>query len=813
MATDCNLRLAMLAGALLAAACAGDEAPAPLVTPATQAPVPAAGGPSIDLDPPVFSGVQRVALLGEGMLRVSWEPARDTRTAAGNLRYHVYHVPELFIELDEITQPLFTTEPGATSVVVDAFLPGRIFVRAVDEAGLLSSLGGTLYQRVERPIVSARDGRPVTTILGCATLGPGRAVCAGEDGFAAHWDRDHWTPLDVPAGVNWRVEPTTDGAFLYSDIGHLYRLGTDDSLTSLDVRFDIAPQLPIRRFTSGPLGLLWWIDSTGTVYVGVPGDFRRMEHPLTLPASEGCARLQTLAFSANSGFAICEDGTVFSARFDQAELRWSSLTVNTPFPMDSAATGVFASDDTSAIFYGPAGIHRVGVGGWTPIVTAGQPLSTLNPNSPVPTQFPQVEASGVVITAATDVGLLQGPDGFFELIAGTELPLAGFTLPSPLESQSGIRIVTTDGSVAWVDNGRRNWEVAPRLLGFVAGATMPDGTLLAATSTSVYRLSGDDWQEIAPLPVSGDGQFSLHFVAPDNAGGGLLAGANSEDGGLFLRQIGSGWSAEPLAVRDVDGERAALERLQESIARDHARTLAAMDPPPVPAPPAPIPPLQPLLARSARSGELGPLAQPVDVDTAPDGRGVMVTEHAVWWRLSGGSWVRLLERAGHIDAVALDAGPSYILVEDGQPFRCVRDVCDEGIPDAAGAPMGVRAVWRDADGLLAMLGDAAVVRFIPSEAGDGPWQDLASVPAGRWEQVLAAPEARLPNGRILGRWSQNGSDLMWLDDGSVFELKEGQWIRQGQIDGGLALWINESGWGILGRNGLLTLAPVPDATF
>jgi hypothetical protein len=54
---------------------------------------------------------------------------------------------------------------------------------------------------------------------------------------------------------------------------------------------------------------------------------------------------------------------------------------------------------------------------------------------------------------------------------------------------------------------------------------------------------------------------------------------------------------------------------------------------------------------------------------------------------------------------------------------------------------------------------------------------------------------------------------MWLDDGSVFELKEGQWIRQGQIDGGLALWINESGWGILGRNGLLTLAPVPDATF
>jgi hypothetical protein len=770
---------------------------------------------TLDLDPPLFAGVQKVELLGEHMLRASWDPGRDNVTPAESLRYEVYHHVDLFREPADGDEPVATAPAGATSLVFGAELPGRVYVRAVDEAGLRSALGGSLYQRVERPIVTARDSRPVARVLSCASLGPGMAACAGRDGFAARWDRDHWTTLDVPAGLTWHLERTPDAVYLFSELGHLYLVGADGSLEGLAVRFDQTPTLPLQRFTLDPLGLMYWIDDEGVVFVGVPGDFRQMEHPLALPAADGCARLQTLMFSGNSGFAICEDGTVYSARLDSASFRWSSLTVSTPHNFNSSVVGVFAVNDTEGMMFGPDGVHRVGVGGWTPVLPMGEPLSSMDPRSPVPSTLFQLEQHGPDLMAATDIGVLQGPDGFFDLVPGTDIATAGFILPTPLEPSDLLGLITPDASVASVRGGRLQWTVAPRLTGFITGASMPDGQLVAATEDRIYLLNDDEWEEIAPTPTQGSQPMALRFVHRDSARGGLLVGAVGEAGNIVLRRTPAGWAPITLSMRDLESEQRAMDRLREAALRQLERqtttTVEGSAPPLV----EPSIPLQPMLARTARSNELPPMSEPVDIDTHTDGRGVLATRHEIWWRVSDGNWILLAQREGNINAVALDAGPGYVIVEDGQPLRCVREVCEDGVQEATGTPLGSRAVWRTSTGLHAMLGDASVVQFQPAEIPEGtpPLVAVSEMPAGSWVQEQTASAATLPNGRLEGRFQVDGADLIWLSDGSVFQLIEGNWILQGRVDGGFALWSNESTWGIVGAQGLLTLAPVPDVTF
>ncbi len=771
--------------------------------------------PAADLQPPLFAGVQTVELLGEHLLRATWDPARDNLTPADAITYEVYHHIDLFREPSDDDEPVAVSAPGATSLAFEAQLPGEVYVRAVDDAGLRSPIGGTLYQRVQRPIVSALDSRPVAQLLSCATIGPGLTACVGRDGFAARWDRDHWTTLDVPAGLTWNLERTPDATWLFSELGHLYRLGADASLEPIGVRFDHPPSLPLRHFTVGPLGLMYWIDAAGAVFVGVPGDFRRMQRPLALPASEGCTRLQTLVFDGPAGFAVCDDGTVYSARLDSASLRWTSLTVSTPHDFNSSMVGVFASDDTGGLMFGPDGVHRVGVGGWTPILPMGQPLDNYDPRSSAPNTLSQVEKHGADIIAATDIGILRGPEGFFNRITDTDHPAAGFVLPMPLQPDDLIGLITPDASVGTVQAERLQWTTPPRLTGFIAGAPLPDGHLLAATQDELYLLSGDQWASIAPTPVSTDAPLDLRFVHRDAVRGTLLAGVAGQGGGTLLKRTASGWAPLTLLVRDLQAEERNLQRMLEAAERARARqsTNEAEGSSAVPDPP--VIPLQPMLGRVARAGELPPPSEPVDIDTHPDGRGVIATRHEVWWRLSDSTWVLLLQRQGTIDAVALDAGDGFVLSEDGRAIRCVRDLCEGQAPDAANAPGDSRALWKNALGLHAMLNDASVVRFEPAVVPDDapPLTSVVELPAGSWVEVQPATDAALPDGQIEGRTLVGEQDLIWLADGSVYELIDNNWTRQGQLPAGFTLWSDGSTWGIFGPRGLLTLAPVDDVTF
>jgi hypothetical protein len=162
--------------------------------------------------------------------------------------------------------------------------------------------------------------------------------------------------------------------------------------------------------------------------------------------------------------------------------------------------------------------------------------------------------------------------------------------------------------------------------------------------------------------------------------------------------------------------------------------------------------------------------------------------------------------------VALDAGDSYVLIEDGLPIRCMRDLCGGDIPIAMNAPAGLRATWRTPLGLAGLLENGAVVRFVPATiSGESP-PTVAAIPPGAWEPVFDASPSPLPAEVIRGRFQAGEEDLLWLTDGQLYGLDSGQWTAQGLIPEGHTFWSEGERWGVLGPQGLLTLSPVSDAT-
>ena len=787
---------------MLIGACGSHEEP-PLVVQAeaSTAPPPTSPVSISDVEPPLFSGLQRIELLGFQQVRLHWNAASDDTTPPEQIVYEVFYAAETWRVPAADSEPFHRTAAGVTSMDATVEHGGRWFVRAVDAAGRKSVLNAPLYQRAYRPTVSALDGQPFARINTCDDFEPGRAVCVGADGFAARWDRDHWTNLNLPDDVDWRIARQGEDLFLYSEVGHLYRFLPNDAPEPLTVRFDSPePRTPFSQFAVDPLGLQYWVDADGAAFVGVPGDYRRMTSPLALPASESCGSLRMLLFADNAGFAVCPDGTVHSTRYDQDGLLWMPLTVNTPDDVVAGALKLLARDDTSAVVAHPDGLRRVGVGGWQPIVLAGRPVDSSEPASPLITHVGQVSFWGDDIAVATSAGLLRGPDGFLDPVPGTEGDLAGFVRPSSIEPRDTLRLIERDSAVSVLQGGRRVWEVLPQLTGFIGGATTAQGTLLAATPETIFRLADGAWVELGPTPMQGDPSLRLTFMTEDANGSAMFAGGESSDGPFFMRNSGGSWTSEPLSVRDLTSE----ARAAQAAAEARERRIARGETPDEPA-------LAAMVSRTPAGQERPALLPPVDVDTAPDGRGVMITAHEVYWRM-GSTWMLLLRREATLQAVALDAGDGYVLIEDGLAIRCVRDLCGGDIPVVTNAPSALRATWRTPQGLAGLLENGAVVRFVPATtSGESP-ATVAAIPAGAWEPVFDASPSPLPAEVIRGRFQAGEEDLLWLTDGQLYGLDSGQWIAQGLIPEGHTFWSDGERWGVLGPRGLLTLSPVSDAT-
>lgn len=798
-ALNAPLRLCLSTALLVALGACGERAAAPpAVTPTPELAEPAEP-PSRDLTPPTFEGLERVALTGLEYYELSWPPADDDVSSPEAIRYHVFHIVEPYVALTDDATPILISEPGATRVSVahDA-PPGRFYVRAADEAGNLSRAAEGTPQRAERPWVHAASGNPIADLRDCRPLAEGELLCVGQDGFAARWADGAWRLIETGTTAAFRIAAGFGRVWLYSEVGHLVALEGDDA-EIVDVRFRGGrPTLPFRQFTEDGLGLRYWIDAEGVVWVGAERAFRRMERPLALPSAGACTRLRALAFTEQASFALCEDGAAYSASEARGGRLWQSLTSRADFPLPSGLRGALATSDTEGLLYDDTGVRRVGVGGWQPLLLTEYPPSVHPMDRP--TEGPMPDRMGHLIVAddawfvVSDLGLLRYADETWSVLPDTEGALFG-AAPEGTPSSSGAwSLVYEGGAVARWRRGRKSWRVRPEPSGFTWAGFDDQGAVLAQNGEGWWRWSSAGWDAVRRAALPGT------LSALRTAGGLWLAAGEREGAQALWTSTGGAWA------------RGELRRLAPApvppTAEPASEAVGANDAPPEPTPP-------PSLMASA-DAEAPALGQIVDMDVADDGRAIAVSGDQVWWRL-GDNWVLLQEREEAITGVALDSGETYLLLEGGAVTRCWRDRCggdgDEAVSESTWAPSSYVASWRTGAGLVTLLDDGSTLLFAPAAEPDGadaliaPWREL---PAGSWVEDTEAMSAPVLEGTRAAVGSAD-AQIVWSDDGAIYASQGARWILQAERDDVLLLAAEREGWTLFTAAGALRLGEVSDA--
>lgn len=781
--------------AFVLVACSDDVAEtsetAEVEQPAEAAPAPSDPVEMEDIRPPEFAGVQQVELLGLDLFRISWEPASDDKSDPSEIHYKIYHIVEPYEELTEETPSLFVTDPGATSATLaHDSAPGRFYVRAVDVAGNHSPPTSGLLQRRSRPLVRASDGTLAARITQCAQLEPGRALCVGEDGYIARWEFNHWEPLDLGGIVaTLRIASTPSGLFVFTELGHLFGFDEEGEPRLVDVSFPRRqPELPFRQFTADHLGLQYWLDAEGRVYVGADREFVPMSRPLALPG-EDCRRLQGLTFSATAAFAACLEGNAYSANPLNPRFTWLSLTPNADFQIDHGFRGVVAANDTEGLLYDETGIRRVGVGGWTPILLVDWHVPGVHPMD-IPEDAPpigyisQVFRRDGTLHAATDLGLLRYVEASWELTDNTDGALAGLVASGPHELNAHETLIYADGGVGSLGRRGRDWLVERDLTGFeTAWRTFDDQTLAVLRDGEVFAWR-DAWQEVAD-------------AMPDGTVSGVAGGV---DDALFAygadpQGVGAIWRLNDAAWRSADWlYEPASEREDEDDGADDGGFVFEDVLPPEPMTGVP--------AEDALPGVPSP-ALFRHLDIRPDGRALAVTADQVWWRMSDG-WRLVHVSASPIHAGFVDAGETWVILTESGSRRCWRDQCGASVPQVTGGPSAVQSVIVDGGGWVIVDTDQRVHRFVPAQMPPGePLVEPAfESPTGSWELVRTL-------GRRAGGLSSyehtTAGEVLLTDAGELYERQEADWVLQAEGDDLIAVMPVGEAWGVLTPDGLFQL--------
>lgn len=767
---------------------------------------PAAPQEMTDIRPPSFAGVGEVALVGLDLFQVSWEPATDDVSDPSAIVYKVYHIVEPYEELDDETPSLFTSEPGASSATLaHDSVPGRFYVRAVDEAGNTSPVTSGLLQRRSRPLLRGGDGTLAAKITQCADLEPGRALCVGEDGFIARWEFNHWEPLDLGGIVaTLRIASTPSGLFVFTEVGHLFFFDEAGEPQLVDVTFPRRqPELPFRQFTADHLGLRYWLDAEGRVFVGAGREFVPMSRPLALPGVE-CRRLQGLTFSSVAAFAACTEGVAYSANSQQPRFTWLSLTPNASFEVSRGFRGVLAENDTEGLLYDETGIRRVGVGGWTPVLLVDWNVPGVHPmdvpEDPPPISYvSQVFRHGDVLRAATDLGLLEYVGAAWELVENTEGELAGLVGPAAHDESAGDTLIYSDGAVGRLRGSRRSWLIEQHLQGFSSGWKGSGEQVYAVRNagdrSGIYQHVAGEWERVFELLPDGT-------VGTTGGGDAILAFGQGDDGiGMIWAADGGTWDEvqwlyEP-TPEPVDEDEEEEEDAEEEDAEEDGFVFDEVQPPA---------PLSGVPFEDALAGSPAPTPF-VHVDVVDDGRGVGVTRDQVWWRMNGG-WRLVHQSDARILAGFVDAGESWVIVTEAGNIRCWRDQCDDaGVPQVEGGPDSVRTVLVDDGGWVVVDVDGRLHRFAPAagEAPEGSIEPSFETPAGTWETAGS-----------IGRYGDNVSsyhrtgetEVLLTNAGEVLERIDDQWVLQADDPSLLAVLPLGDSWGVLSPGGLFRLGVV-----
>lgn len=799
--------------ALLFAGCRsgdGDGASAPSGPAAPAAAVDDDGPrlPDRDVFPPRFDGVQRVELLGQGVYRVAWSPAEDDVSPGETIAYQVLHMVEPWRSPSDDDTPLTSSLPGFDSIDVAIDGPtGRFYVRAVDQAGNASPWGEGLEQRSTRPWVSVPDGDPIARVDDCAPLEPGRVLCVGEDGFAARWDRDHWSRLNAVDGVQLRLHPGPNDLWVWSAWGHLYRAPLSGELESTALSFEGGePDTPLRQFAADHVGLHWWVGATGQTWIGGGGRFLPMTSPLALPNLTACPGLTGIAFGETAAFASCTGGAVYSVGLGEPGLRWLSLTTTTTFDIDAGLRRVVADGDGGARFVFHDAIRSVGVGGWQTELAAGDAVSGAPAARNMPTRFRDLVRTSFALWAASDIGLLELDDDTWRFVPGTAGDIAAVVPPTPIEPRGVYTLIHTDGAVSRVGRGRTQWLVEPPVSGFFAAHPVEGGVvaLRRGSDRGVWRHDGTDWSRVTgalPDPLVDAGEPTAMAVSP-NGERVVVATVDDEGAPTLWTLTGGAFRAAPwLAIEPPDPDDVADDAEVEGDEPELGPDGEPLPPPPLAG-----------VALDTLDPEVAPVPTPepiLAIALDDDGRVVAAGATTIWWRIDDG-WLHVHAFDSDVHDVGLDAGEAWIARTESDVLRCWRDRCDADVENAGWPPSDVVASWHDEAGWHVLDAAGALHRFAPGEI-DPELEDrprLDQTPPGEWIEVAPAP-ADLPSGTLVRRLRRGAVDVFATDDGGVHTLVDAVWTRQATEPDAVALVAVDDVWAVVTDAGLVTAGDVP----
>lgn len=735
---------------------------------------------TVDAEPPVISGRFTSHVIGWGRVEFSWAPASDDQTPPGQLVYRLSGRGDFVasaIAGHHGEAVSIRSAPGQTVLVAVVPQTHSIWhVVAIDEAGNESLPSLPIEIRTTPLVRNLQTGAINADLTECARWGAQSLVCVGLDGRYSIWDGDTWHERVMDNSSTVAIVQGSDEFLLSSPITR-YRLDEGSTTAEeLQSSFVDAPNRPFHRLSVEPSGLFFWLDSNGSIWVAEQSEFRRLDNPFLLPPDELCATVIDIVFSANRGFARCQDNTQFVLTADEGIYRWSRLAeANTLDAMVLPQRGVvFGEGRQMSLLTWSGDAWRYDMGGWqrlsdeqiTAIATGEHRYETWAAHQQQIVRYDAMGAAEPLVALH-----MRAPAVFLE--------------PSLPDG----RAVSSLGELYDLNEGTPLRELPPNNLAKIIPTESGTPTVLVADPFGLYAENEQQWT-LQPLPSLPE-DFLVHDVVAEGAGNHLFVGDGGLVGGQIFRQVADVVSLEPFLYPappppppESDGEEPTGPDPTGDAGTEPLEPLTpiwtCISPDLLPDPPPTPPPL--------RAIDIDPSTD--TAVTVGEGGSVWMRTEAGWCQVNTGSTLPLLavRVIGPNEFVAAGIG--------GFAFHCIEAEC-------SGEEVGVgdvqRLIW-DGDSLVALGSNGVATRH----------ED--TIGAASWVPMSIEFESPFPSGELPEQIIdiQFQPDHRWLltSDGSLWWDTNDTVIAMAHVDEPLGLWLEPDGAAVVvSQEGMYRVSP------
>ena len=738
---------------------------------------------ALDTEPPVVSDRFTSRVIGWGRVEFSWAHANDNQSPQDQLVYRLDGREDLVASAiaGQHGEPVSVrSAPGQTVLVAIVPHTHPIWhVVAIDEAGNESSPSLPLEIRTTPLVRNLQTGALNADLTDCARWGAESLVCVGLDGRYAVWDGDTWHERVMDNSSSVGIVRGSDEFLLASPVTR-YRLdeGTTTAV-ALQSRFFDAPNRPFQRLGVEPSGLFFWLDSAGSVWAAEESEFHRLDNPFLLPPEELCTTVIDIFFSANRGFARCQDNIQFVLTATEGSYRWSRLAeANNLDAIALPQRGiVFGEGRQISILTWNGEAWRYDMGGWqrlgdeqmTAIATGEDRRETWTAQQQQIVRYNAVGGAEPVVALS-----MRAPVVFVE--------------PSLADG----RAVSALGELCELDEGTPLRDLPPNNLTKVIPTEFGSPAVLVADPFGLYAETEQlwAWQPLPALPED----FFFYDVVIEGDGSHLFVGDGGPTGGQVYRQMTDSVSLEgflypqpPQPLEESDGEDppalAPTPDAGSEPSEDLALVWTCISPDLLPDSPPPPPPLR-----------------AVDVDLPTD-TGVTVGEGGSAWLRTESGWCQINTGTSLPLLAVVVIGPNEFVAAGvgGAAFHCTETEC---APEETGVGDVHRLVW-DGDSLVA-LGSTGVANRREDALGTGSWVPMPiefepPFPSGQSPEQLIDIRSQPDH-----RWLLASDGSLWWDSGDTV-------IAMALVEAPVGLWLEPDGAAVVvSQEAMYRVAPPVD---